>query len=133
MAEINLVKGMITNAMIKTGHDMTEHLEESGIEVAASLWMYDDEAHQYYLNIASDYYDMHGPLQFYKKLQEVLSDFNENSIGLSDIKAIGRSSRLVAALLSYLGSGHDIPLRSSQYNGIYIEDAYIIKLGLPSK
>ena len=105
---------------------MTERLEESGAEAVASLWLYDNEAHKYYLNIASDFYDEHGPFKFYKKLLEALSEINEKTIGLSDIKAIAKSSHIVKALLSYLGNGHDILVNPSQYNGIYI-----IKLGFP--
>ncbi len=123
------LKGIITNEMIKTGQDITQHLVESGIEVVASLWLYDDEAHRYYLNIASDFYDQQGPLRSYRKIQETLSDMTDKSIDLSDIKAIGKRSRITEALLSHLGSGHDIPIWSCQYDGIYIDDAYVIKLG----
>ena len=133
MAEINLVKVIITNEMIKTGHEMTSRLEESGLEVVASLWLYDDEAHRYYLNIASDFYDQQGPLEFYRIIQEEILDITDKSIDLSDIRVIGNGSHLTVALLSHLGSGHDIPIRSCQYDGIYIDDAYVIKLGLPAK
>ncbi len=67
-----VVRNILTNEMVQAGKDITEALEASDLELAASFWFYLTEPDTWRLFIASPWVKTKGPRKTYTKIHTVL-------------------------------------------------------------
>ena len=133
MAEETLVKETLTQDMIQVGEKVTHRLEHSQLPVSASLWLYLPEANRWRLIIASPLLSKSGPKRLYEKIQSVLLEAADGlgGIELSDISVMEPQAAMLSAMSRFIKIGEERGVRISKnvFNGQFIEDAYVYRLG----
>ena len=125
-----MVKEILTKEMIEAGADLTRRLDEAGLKVSASLWLYIPDSNLWRLIIASPAVRKDGPKKVYRKIQSVLSKIPGDAaiIRLKEISVVEDNDPLILLLRIPLRTGDDISgIRFSRntINGHFIEDTYI--------
>jgi hypothetical protein len=133
MAEETVVKEMLTKEMIEAGADLTRRLDEAGLMVSASLWLYIPDSNLWRLIIASPAVRKDGPKKVYRKIQSVLAKIPGDAaiIRLKDISVVEDNDPLILLLRIPLRTGDGISgIRFSRntINGHFIEDTYIYRV-----
>lgn len=135
MAENVVVKGGLTEQMVRAGEELTRVLDQRNWPVSASFWFYFPETSQWRLILASPRVSEAGPKKAYEDVLDAMNQIAPDApkISLSDVAVTDTSSRLVELLSKVLGTGEGISgIRFAQnvINGQLIEDAYIYRLNL---
>ena len=118
---------------IEEGRKLLDALDSSDLPVVAAFWYYMDGPGTYRLILATPYYDRYGPQKTYEKIEEV-SQKSQITIDLrwDAVSAIGLDNELYKSLNGILATGTNVAgkrLTNSVVNGIYIEDAYLYRVG----
>ena len=133
MAEETVVKEMLTQEMVQAGADLTRRLDETHLEVRASLWLYLPDKNLWRLIVASPAVRHDGPKKVYQQIQTILSKMSDKTwkIPLYDISVVEESDPLIASLRTSMDTKDGIPGRRfsrDTINGYFIEDTYIYKM-----
>jgi hypothetical protein len=133
MAEETVVKEILTKEMIEAGADLTRRLDEAGLKVSASLWLYIPDSNLWRLIIASPAVRRDGPKKVYRKIQSILTKIpgDASIIPLKDISVVEDNDPLILLLRLPLRTGDGISgIRFSKntINGHFIEDTYIYRI-----
>ena len=128
-----MVKEILTKEMIEAGADLTRRLDEAGLKVSASLWLYIPDSNLWRLIIASPAVRRDGPKKVYRKIQSILTKIpgDASIIPLKDISVVEDNDPLILLLRLPLRTGDGISgIRFSKntINGHFIEDTYIYRI-----
>ena len=130
MAEETVVKDIHSPEMVRAGAELTRSLDEAGIPVSASLWLYLPESNVWRLKLASPEVSKLGPKKVYEKIRAVLGKIS-SILELKDISAVKSEDTLISLLRGAITTGPGISgirFNRDTINGHYIEDAYIYRL-----
>lgn len=133
MAQDNVVKESLTDAMIHAGAALTKRLDELQWPVLASLWLYESEGNQWKLVLGSPRLTSDGPKKSYETIQSALATTPsaEGTLALSDIGVIDPNNPLIAMLRIAISTGPTvggIRFTRNAINGHFIEDAYVYRV-----
>jgi hypothetical protein len=120
-----LVETTITDAS-----RLIDELDEAGFPIRAALWLYNAEVPLWRLVLASPQVDQLGPLEAYKRVQQILRT-NTHQLRLSEISLLGPNAPLIEAIRTLLAGVADVSgrrLAGTGTNGVYIDDSYIYRL-----
>ncbi len=152
MAEETVVKETLSQATLAKGWELTQRLIEAGLNVRASLWLYNEERNSWRLMIGLPNVKKTGPRKAYEQIRAVMSKtrstgitpvvtgsqqspvtaFAYNSdLSLWDISVIDSKDPFLTALRKGLGTGKKVEgsrVHRNMINRVYIDDAYIYRL-----
>ena len=126
-----MVKEQLTETMIRSGADLTEKLDSTGLPVVAAMWFFVPEINEWRLFFASPEVSAQGPRSVYKKIQEAVEALGgDAAIPLSMIGVLDAEAELVQLIKAAFRTGPGIsPIRFSKnvINGHFIDDALIYR------
>ncbi len=133
MVEETLVKETLSNEMISAGASLVAGLDQIGVPVEAALWIYTPELGSWHLLIGSSDVPLKGPKTLYLQIRSILSAAvdGEPRVNIQDVFVVDRTTPLIAALSSVLGTSPGISgyrFSRSMANGMFITDSYIYRL-----
>ena len=133
MVENQVVKEVLSKEMIRAGAELTRLLDDSGLTVSASFWLFLPESNMWRLIIASQEVDEHGPRRVYEKIQSVLQGTHQKAkaITLAEISAVDSNDKWVSVLRKAIRTGHGVSgtrFSRNTIDGHFIEDAYIYRI-----
>jgi hypothetical protein len=121
--------------MIENGERLVRRLDEKEKELKpeAAFWLYFPEADEWRLVLVEAKLGELGPLHFYNKIQNVLSENSDDFKHLRlDRVSLSKPDSPVAASLKKVFKSKNknagLRLRGNVVNGTYIEDAYVYPL-----
>jgi hypothetical protein len=130
MAEEVLVKEALTSDMIALGSELTKALDEAGWPVVAVFWLYDAEANDWRLVVASPTVAETGPLAGYRFVGEILDRLNR-TLPLNALSVVAPNHPVVHALASSdYARRPSVGRRVSRtvVNRQFVDDAYLYRL-----
>jgi hypothetical protein len=125
-------KTVLVGYSIEEGKKLLRELDQSNLEVTSAFWYYVSESEQYRLVIVTPFFEKHGPRKTYEKVQKVLRSDENLDLTLSDIYLMGPDDPLNKGLRALLNSGSELSgerITQSVVDGIYIDDAYLYRIG----
>jgi hypothetical protein len=128
-----MVNETLTNEMITAGAELTNRMDNFGMEVRASLWVYISDGNGWHLMIATPQVNSQGPKKVYRRIQSIIAKMANDGykIGVSDVMVVGPDYYLVRLLRNAVGTGvrdvSGIRFSRNTINGVFIEDAYIYR------
>ena len=133
MAENTVVKEQLTDEMIEAGAQLTQKLDELGMEVSVALWFFISDINEWRLLFASPRLSADGPIEVYKKVEEArkLLGVQAERLPLSEVGLIDTNSQLFQLLRMAVRTGPGIArIRFSKnvINGQFIDDALIYRI-----
>ncbi|MFN0105403.1 MAG: hypothetical protein ACKV2U_25360 [Bryobacteraceae bacterium] len=133
MAETTLLKEPLTPEMVDIGSRLTEELDRMGLPIIASFWLFESEANDWRLRIASREHQAGGPLAVYKKIDEAIKaiGLSQPKFPLRNVGLIDSKDKLVLALQAEFKEGPaTTPMRWGRgaIRGRYVDDAYIYRV-----
>lgn len=131
MAENAVVKEQLTEAMIRSGAELTAKLDEMGVAVVAALWFFMPDTNEWRLLFASPEVSTQGPRTVYQKIWKALEEAGGDvAIPFSMIGVIDADADLVVRLQRGIRTGPGISrIRFSKNvtDGRFIDDALIYR------
>ena len=133
MAENTLVTEILSERMIDAGRYLLEQLDSSHSEIKSFFWFYFPEEKTWKLIIASPIVKTKGPRNFYKIINDInrnAEEENQETISLNNIIVVTPENEIVKLLSFFISTGDSISgIRCTRntINGVYIEDAYIYR------
>ena len=130
MADEILLKEPLEDAMIREGEAITSQLEELGVPLTASFWLYTSERNEWMLTIASPMITSEGQLAVLRMVAKALRALNLSITCVNHISVIWPNAPVVRALSTLTP---DSPLvQRKRFNGVfdryYIDDVYLYRL-----
>jgi hypothetical protein len=125
-----MVTANLVEPKIEGGANLLQALDQAGVTVTSALWLYDQDSEVWRLLIATPLFDEFGPMEAYRRIQEVLAR-EQHSIDLLDISARSPSDAIIEAIHSAVQTVPGISqiwFTGSNVNGVHINDAYIYRL-----
>ncbi len=130
MADEVLLKEPLTDQMIREGEALTRQLDDMGVPLTASFWLYASERNDWRLTFASPLVASEGQLAFYDTLIQAMHALNQPTIDLLHISVFYPNAPVVRALSTLTPDG--VLVRSKRFNGLldrcYIDDAYLYRI-----
>ena len=130
MAEEILLKEPLEDAMIREGEAITSQLEELGVPLTASFWLYTSERNDWRLTIASPLVNSEGELAVLRMVGKALDALNLSITYVNVISVISTNAPVVRALSTLTPNG--VLVRSKRFNGVfdryYIDDVYLYRI-----
>ncbi len=132
MAENTVVKQQLTDEMIEVGAQLTQKLDELGLQIPVAMWFFMTDINEWRLLFASPQLSAEGPREVYERIEEArraLGPQAEN-LPLSMIGLIDTHHQLVQLLRLALKTGPGVSrIRFSKnvVNGQFIDDALIYR------
>jgi hypothetical protein len=133
MAENEMVKEQLTEAMIEAGAELTVKLDEAGLPVTAALWFFIPEINEWRLLFASPEVSSKGPRKVYEQIQGAIEALGTkgDSVPLSIVGVLDADADLARSLkIAVRTAGHGVnKIRFSKnlINGQFIDDALIYR------
>ncbi|MCI0702151.1 MAG: hypothetical protein L0241_13795 [Planctomycetia bacterium] len=134
MVENTVVKEHLTDAMIAAGAELTQKLDEMGIPITASLWLFVPDINEWRLFFASPEVTTSGPRAVYQKIQQALVQLQDkaSAVPLSVVRLLDADDDLVQSLRVVVRTGPGPGVSRMRFtknavNGHYIEDALIYR------
>lgn len=132
MAENTVVKEQLTDDMIEAGAQLTQKLDELGMQIPVAMWFFLTDINEWRLLFASPQLSSEGPQEVYKKIEEARKTLGARAEGLplSEIGLIDTNNQLVQLLRVALRTGPGVSrIRFSKnvVNGQFIDDALIYR------
>lgn len=130
MADEILLKEPLEDAMIREGEAITSQLEELGVPLTASFWLYTSERNEWILTLASPMVTSEGQLAVLRMVAKALRALNLSITCVNHISVIWPNEPVVRALSTLTPDG---PLvQSKRFNGVvdryFIDDVYLYRL-----
>jgi hypothetical protein len=130
MADEILLKEPLEDAMIREGEAITSQLEELGVPLTASFWLYTSERNDWRLTIASPLVNSEGELAVLHMVGKALDALNLSITYFNVISVISTNAPVVRALSTLTPNG--VLVRSKRFNGVfdryYIDDVYLYRI-----
>jgi hypothetical protein len=130
MADEVLLKEPLTDQMIREGEALTRQLDDMGVPLTASFWLYASERNDWRLTFASPLVASEGQLAFYDTLIKAMHALNQPIIDLLHISVFYPNAPVVQALSTLTPDG--VLVQSKRFNGAldryYIDDAYLYRI-----
>lgn len=121
----------LVEAEIETGRRATQALDDAGLKVPGTFWLYYPEAEEWRFVTVTPIVDSDGPLEAYSRIDKALRPIAER-LPLSRVVALSPKDRLFRALRKAAKTGPGISagtrLSRSVFNDVFIEDALIYRL-----
>jgi hypothetical protein len=124
----------LVDRRIEHGADLLAALDRAGVPVDSAFWLYSSEWDEWRLVLATLLYDRHGPLEAYRRIQDVLYATEGMSFRLDRVMAVGTQDQRVRDLRSafrtwplHLGDR----LEDRFVQGRDVEDSYVYRLSPP--
>lgn len=132
MAENEMVKEQLTEAMIEAGAALTAKLDEIGLPLTAAFWFWDPDVNEWRLQFASPEVSTNGPRTVYKKIFDAVDALGSKSeaVPFSMIGLLDSDADLVRSLKLAVHTGPGVGrVRFSKnvVNGHFIDDALIYR------
>jgi hypothetical protein len=130
MADEILLKEPLEDAMIREGEAITSQLEELGVPLTASFWLYTSERNEWMLTIASPMITSEGQRAVLDMVGHALDALKLSNTCFNHISVIWPNEPVVRALSTLNPNG---PLvRNKRFNGVFdryfIDDVYLYRL-----
>jgi hypothetical protein len=122
-----MYKTILVNELINEGAALVNALRRGRVPLLAALWSYFPEPREWRLVIVSSIVDSRGPLEGYRRIQQVLAAIHPTQLSLSDITLISPHSsdyNDLRDLLSRPGRFGTAPAPESAHSVIF-EDTYV--------
>lgn len=117
---------------IDAGRAFVEALDTAKLPIQAALWLYNSELDRWRLTLATRLVDRLGPLETYRRLNEVWEGLPEDvRQTLGEYSVISPADVLIRALSKTIQTGPEISgIRMSKnvVDRVYIDDAYIYRV-----
>lgn len=130
MADELLLKEPLSDAMIREGEAITSQLEELGVPLTASFWLYTSERNDWRLTLASPLVNSEGQLAVLHLVGKALHALNLSISYVHHISVISTHAPVVRALSSLDPDGALV--ESKRFNGVfdryYIDDVYLYRI-----
>ena len=130
MADEILLKEPLEDAMIREGEAITNQLEELGVPLTASFWLYTSERNEWMLTIASPMITSEGQLAVLDMVGKAFDALNLSNTYFNHIFVIWPNEPVVRALSTLTPDG--VLVQSKRFNGVldrcYIDDAYLYRI-----
>ena len=119
--------------MIEAGKELTQRLDNLGIDITAAFWFYVVDASEWRLVFASPKVDTDGQRAVYTDIQDALSKDPEKVPGLSmrNITVLRPNDPIIRVLLKVFPTQktiNGIRATRNRFNNVFIEDAYIYRM-----
>lgn len=121
----------LTSSDIEFGKQVATRLRETGFQVQAVLWLYDDGADDWRLVIATDAVDRLGPKRTYLELLRRIPDISASNFQRMRIEVVSPNVALVEALRSVFGDAESVEgsrLQDTVVNGVRVPQAYLYEV-----
>lgn len=132
MAEETLVKEVLTSEMIEGGRELTIRLDNTELDVTASLWFYFIDSMRWNLIFGISQILKEGPIRPISIIQDVLNQQPIlRGVNLLDVIALQSDHSMIRRLKNLVTTGKAIrETRISQavVENVFIQDAYIYRL-----
>src|SRR5215208_4091459 len=131
MAQEVLVKESITTEMIAGGKELTRRLDETTLDVTASLWFYFVDNQRWDLILGIHQILEEGPLKSINIIRNTLSKHPIEGVDFSDVLPIQSDHSLIRRLKAVITTGktiQDIRISQTVVENVFIQDAYIYRL-----
>lgn len=119
----------ITTADLEFGHKLWDALRDNRkFPISGMLWLFEPDAGQWHLVIASPVVDKIGPRNAYRALAEATKNIPASGDQLLKIELVSPKHPLYEAIRSVFGQAASVEgsrLGHSYVGGIYVEDAYL--------
>ena len=126
-------KAILAGPDIEEGKKLLKLLDQSELKIVSAFWYYRSESEVYRLAIVTPFFEKYGPRRTYEKIQSVLRSNPEIAIVLNEISAMGPNDPLNRGLRTLLANGapelSGERITQSVVDGIYIDDAYLYRVG----
>ena|SRR5258708_37790826 len=127
-----MAKETLLESDITAGARFIEALDKDGNPINAALWFYYPDLSQWKLLLTSPKFDKSNPTISYTEVSKILSaqDEADQNISIADVKILGEKDPLRVLLKAIIRTNkgiHQIRMKSSVLNGIYVEDALIYR------
>lgn len=130
MADEVLLKEPLTDQMIREGEALTRQLDDMGVPLTASFWLYASERNDWRLTFASPLVASEGQIAFYDILIKAMHALNQPTIDLLHISVFWPDTPVVRALSTLSPDG--VLAHSKRFNGgldrCYIDDSYLYRI-----
>jgi hypothetical protein len=121
---------LLVDEQKQSGEALLAALDSGKFPVDAALWWFETEGAKWLLIIASPIVDLAGPLQAYKRVISITSKDDHAKEVIDFVTLVSDRHPMVAMFRSVLGTGSTrITFSQSTIGDLYIEDAYIYRLG----
>ncbi len=127
-----MVKELLVEDRIEAGKLLTESLDKANLQIVASFWIFDSEANEWRLMLATRLVDEEGPTKTLRKIQTLLH--KNQALGrvldLRDIYLAGPEDQIVKDLRKGLRTGKKfkgLRLTGGVVGGHFVEDAYVYR------
>lgn len=119
----------ITTADLEFGHKVWDALRDNRkFPISGMLWLFEPDAGQWHLLIASPVVDKIGPRDAYREFAKITRRIPESGDQLLRIELVSPKHPLYEALRSVFGQTAPVEgarLGKSYVGGMYIDDAYL--------
>ncbi|MDP9194045.1 MAG: hypothetical protein M3P06_20305 [Acidobacteriota bacterium] len=130
MADEVLLKEPLEDAMIREGEAITSQLEELGVPLTASFWLYTSERNEWMLTIASPMITSEGQRAVLDMVGNALEALELSNTCFNHISVIWPNEPVVRALSTLTPNG-DLA-HGKRFRGVldrcYIDDAYLYRI-----
>lgn len=128
-----MVDSTLTKEMIESGKALIMKLDDSNVQPNAAFWFFFPDIQEWKLVLAEVNVGERGPKQVYKKIQGVISQFQDElgDLSLDNISLAKPDAPIVKLLRAAIRTGAGISgirFKNNVINGTVIEDAYIYRL-----
>lgn len=135
MVEEIVVTGNLTPRMTQSAQTLITALDDSGTQVDAAYWLYNEENRSWTLTLASEEVLQSGPRRYYEKILTTLDRIkgNDFSLSLEDIRATSPRDQQVVelfALCDYQNPTNRKRISREYANSLYIDEALIYRMNL---
>jgi|SRR3954462_4063405 len=121
----------LTESDLSFGKKITEQLKTAKFPFNGTLWLYDEEADDWQLIVASDLVDTKGPRGTYLDLAKAIANVSGSDFQRLRISVVSPKSTLFAALRSAFAIAANVEgarLQNTTVGGVLVSDAYLYEI-----
>jgi len=121
----------LTESDLSFGKKITEQLKIAKFPFKGTLWLYDEEADDWQLIVASDLVDAKGPRDTYLELAKAIANVSGSDFQRLRITVVSPKSALFAALRSVFAVAPNVEgarLQNTTVGGVLVSDAYLYEV-----
>ena len=121
----------LTDSDLDFGKHLVDQLNSKGFPFDGAFWLYDEEADDWQLVIATKLVDLDGRTETYLKLGRITSTVPRDDFRLLNITVMSPQTPLYTALKKSFGHGRPVEgvrLQHHVINGVLIPAAYLYEI-----
>jgi hypothetical protein len=126
----------LVDRRIHDGALLLSALDQAGVPIETAFWLFSSDWDEWRLVFATLLFDETGPLEAYRRIQDVFRDTDGISFRLDKVTAVGTQDPRVRALQSLFRTWPPTfgdRLEDRFVGGREIEDAYVYRLSPPTQ